>query len=152
MAQELGLGVTPYGAFAAGVLSGKYTRDNASQATPRRGGMVTGALNENTFRLLDVLSGVARELQTSSARVALAWTRLRPGVCSIIIGARTMEQLDENLGGSTSIWGPNMLAALDRASQPRLAFPVEFSDQCRTARLWWYDYQRRKLSDLSVRA
>src|SRR5208282_1947957 len=75
MARELGLGVTPYGALASGVLSGKYTRANAAQATPRRGAMVTGMLSENSFRLLDVLSGIARELETSPARVALAWMR-----------------------------------------------------------------------------
>jgi aryl-alcohol dehydrogenase-like predicted oxidoreductase len=129
MAQELGLGVTPYGALAAGVLSGKYTRDNVAQANPRRGSMVTGNFNENTFRVLDILSGIARELETSPARVALAWTRSRPGVDSTIIGARTMEQLDENLGALELQLPPEHAAALDQSSRPRFPFPAGFLSQ-----------------------
>ena len=95
MARELGLGVTPYGALASGVLSGKYTRANAVQAAPRRGAMVTDALTEKTFHLIDIVKDVARQLETSPARVALAWVNSRPGVASTIIGARTMEQLEK---------------------------------------------------------
>ncbi len=126
MARELGLGVTPYGALASGVLSGKYTRANAAQAQPRRGEMVTGALTENTFRLLDLLSDVAREMGTTPARVAVAWVDSRPGVASTIIGARTMEQLEENLGALDLRLRPEHVAALDAASRPKLNFPAGF--------------------------
>jgi diketogulonate reductase-like aldo/keto reductase len=88
--------------------------------------MVTGMLSENSFRLLDLLSGIAHEIETSPARVALAWMRSRPGVISTIIGARTMEQLDENLGALEIQLGPEHAAALDQASRPRLAFPAGF--------------------------
>jgi len=126
MARELGLGVTPYGALASGVLSGKYTRTNAAQARPRRGAMVTGALTENTFRLIDILNDVARQLETTPARVALAWVHSRPGVASTIIGARTIEQLDENLGALDLGLRPEHADALEEASRPRLNFPAAF--------------------------
>jgi aryl-alcohol dehydrogenase-like predicted oxidoreductase len=126
MARELGLGVTPYGALASGVLSGKYTRANAAQAEPRRGAMVTGALTESTFRLIDVLDDVARQLETTPARVALAWMHSRPGVASTIIGARTMEQLEENLDALDLRLPPEHMAALEEASRPRLNFPAAF--------------------------
>ena len=126
MARELGLGVTPYGALASGVLSGKYTRANAAQAQPRRGEMVTGALKENTFRLLDLLNDVARAMGTTPARVAVAWVQSRPGVASTIIGARTMEQLEENLGALDLRLSPEHQAALEEASRPKLNFPAGF--------------------------
>src|SRR5580704_8923110 len=126
MARELGLGVTPYGALASGVLSGKYTRANAAQAQPRRGAMVTDALTENTFRLIDILNDVARQLETTPARVALAWVQSRPGVASTIIGARTMEQLEENLGALDLRLSPEHEAALGEASRPKLNFPAGF--------------------------
>jgi aryl-alcohol dehydrogenase-like predicted oxidoreductase len=126
MARELGLGVTPYGALASGVLSGKYTRANAAQAQPRRGEMVTNAFTENTFRLLDLLNEVAREMGTTPARVAMAWVQSRPGVASTIIGARTMEQLEENLDALDLRLSPEHVAALDQASRPKLNFPAGF--------------------------
>ncbi|HEV3112943.1 MAG TPA: aldo/keto reductase [Candidatus Binataceae bacterium] len=126
MARELGLGVTPYGALASGVLSGKYTRANAAQAEPRRGAMVTGALTEKTFHLIDIVNNVARQLETTPARVALAWVNSRPGVASTIIGARTMEQLEENLGALDLRLSPEHEAALGEASRPKLNFPAGF--------------------------
>jgi aryl-alcohol dehydrogenase-like predicted oxidoreductase len=126
MARELGLGVTPYGALSSGVLSGKYTRANAAQAQPRRGSMVTGALTENTFRLIDLVSDLARQIESTPARVALAWVRSRPGVASTIIGARTIAQLEENLGALDVQLSPEQVAALDEASRPKLNFPAGF--------------------------
>jgi aryl-alcohol dehydrogenase-like predicted oxidoreductase len=126
MARELGLGVTPYGALASGVLSGKYTRANAAQAQPRRGEMVTAALTEKTFHLIDILNDIARQLETTPARVALAWVQSRPGVASTIIGARTMEQLEENLGALDLRLSPKHEAALEEASRPKLNFPAGF--------------------------
>src|SRR5688572_16818200 len=97
MAQELGMGVTPWSPLKYGVLSGKYTRANAAKAQPTRGDWVKHVLNENAFRIIDVLTDIARELQTSLARIALAWVQSRSGVASTIIGARTPEQLDDNI-------------------------------------------------------
>ena len=97
MAQELGLGVTPWSPLRGGVLTGKYTRENARTATPGRGRRVTAYLNDNTFAIIDELVRIGATHGASAAAVALAWVQARPGVDSTIIGARTLEQLDQNL-------------------------------------------------------
>ena len=66
------------------------------------------------------------KLETTPARVALAWVNSRPGVASTIIGARTIEQLDENLGGLDLRLRPEHADALEEASRPRLNFPAAF--------------------------
>jgi aryl-alcohol dehydrogenase-like predicted oxidoreductase len=97
MAQAMGLGVTPWGPMAAGVLSGKYSRHNMKPESPGRAANLAKHSNEQVYNTLDVLAAVAKRRDTSSARVALAWVRARPGVAAPILGARTLEQLKDNL-------------------------------------------------------
>lgn len=59
------------------------------------------------------------------ARVALAWVQGRPGVASTIIGARTIEQLDDNCGALDIALAPAHVAALDQATTPSLPFPTD---------------------------
>ncbi len=80
------------------MLTGKYTRESVKTATPGRGAFVTRAFTEQAFKVLDVLTPIAREAETTVARAALAWVVQRPAIASTIIGARTMEQLEDNLG------------------------------------------------------
>jgi aryl-alcohol dehydrogenase-like predicted oxidoreductase len=126
MARELGLGVTPWSPLKAGVLSGKYTRATRGTDAPARGARVTHALTDATYDLIDVLVRVAGELGTTPARVALAWVQQQPGVASTIIGARTLQQLDDNLGALDVVLGPAHRAALDEVSKPVLNFPSDF--------------------------
>jgi aryl-alcohol dehydrogenase-like predicted oxidoreductase len=126
MARELGLGVTPWSPLKSGVLSGKYTRENAGKVKADRGAWAESALNERTYGIIDVLQKVAQELNTTVARVALAWVQSRPGVASTIIGARTLEQLDNNLGALDVPLKPEHVAALDKVSAPTLNFPAAF--------------------------
>jgi aryl-alcohol dehydrogenase-like predicted oxidoreductase len=129
MAQELGLGVTPWSPLKSGVLSGKYTRENRTTQKASRGPWVESALNEQTYRVLDVLKKVAGELDVPPAHVALAWVQSRPGVCSTIIGARTHEQLEQNLAALDVRLRPEQLTALDEVSRPALNFPAEFLER-----------------------
>ena len=124
MAQELGLGVTPWSPLKGGALSGKYTRQNAGSAQGARGAMVAGALDEKTYRIIDELTKIARQLETTPARVALAWVQSRQGVSSTIVGARTLKQLEDNLGALTVRLGSEHIAALDALSTPTLGFPM----------------------------
>src|SRR5258706_211967 len=94
MALELGLGVTPWSPLKSGVLSGKYARQDSKQVTADRR-WIAESMNERTFALLDELGRLARQLDTTVARVALAWVQGRPGVASTIIGARTVAQLED---------------------------------------------------------
>jgi aryl-alcohol dehydrogenase-like predicted oxidoreductase len=126
MARELGLGVTPWSPLRGGVLSGKYTRANAGQVQADRGDRVTAFLNERTYAIIDELARIAREIGATSAAVALAWVQSRPGVASTIIGARRLDQLDQNLAALDVTLKPEHIAALDRASEPSLNFPTPF--------------------------
>ncbi len=126
MARELGLGVTPWSPLKSGVLSGKYTRENAGKVKADRGAWAENSLNEKTYGIIDVLQRVAKELDTTVARVALAWVQARPGVTSTIIGARTLEQLDNNLGALDVQLKPEHVKALDDVSTPALNFPAGF--------------------------
>jgi aryl-alcohol dehydrogenase-like predicted oxidoreductase len=124
MAQELGLGVTPWSPLRGGALSGKYTRQNAGQIKAGRGDRVTAFLNERTYAIVDELLRIGREVSASAATVALAWVQSRPGVASTIIGARTLEQLEQNLAAADLTLTGEHIAALDHVSQPALNFPA----------------------------
>jgi aryl-alcohol dehydrogenase-like predicted oxidoreductase len=125
MAQELGIGVTPWGPLRGGALSGKYKRADKGKHEAGRGARVTNYLDDRTFDLLDILEKIAKVLGTTVPRVALSWVQNRPGVTSTIIGARTMQQLDDNVGALEVKLTPEHVAALDEASKPTLPFPTD---------------------------
>jgi aryl-alcohol dehydrogenase-like predicted oxidoreductase len=124
MALELGLGVTPWSPLRGGALSGKYRRENAATQKADRGERVTNFLTERTYTIIDELVRIAGELKTTPAAVALAWVQSRPGVASTIIGARRMDQLDQNLSALDVPLTAAHIAALDKISTPTLPFPV----------------------------
>ncbi len=126
MARELGLGITPWSPLRGGVLSGKYTRANAAQADPARGDRVTSFLTERNLAIIDEVIRIAGELGASPASVALAWVQSRPGVTSTIIGARRLEQLEQNLAALDLTLRDNDIAALNAVSEPALNFPAPF--------------------------
>ena len=123
-ALELGLGVTPWSPLKGGTLSGKYTRENAGQKTSERG--FIPALGEKEHAIVDELIRVAKELDSTPARVAPAWVQGRPGVTSTIIGARTLAQLDQNLGALDIKLTAAHVEKLDALSKPQLNFPAPF--------------------------
>jgi len=127
MAQELGLGVTPWSPLRGGVLSGKYTRQNQGQLKADRGERVTNFLTERTYTIIDELTRIAGELNTNPAAVALAWVQSRPGVASTIIGARRLDQLDQNLAALDITLTGAHIAALNKVSEPILNFPAGFA-------------------------
>jgi len=126
MALELGLGVTPWSPLRGGALSGKYTRENAATVKADRGERVTTALGDKAYAIIDELIRIAKERSTTPAAVALAWVRSRPGVASTIIGARRLDQLEQNLAALDVTLAPEEVAALDKLSRPTLGFPMQF--------------------------
>lgn len=124
MAQELGLGVMPWGPLRGGKLSGKYTRANAGTLKSDRTGSATG-LSEDEHVVLDVVSEVAAELGAGAAAVALAWVHGRPGVASTLIGARRLNQLKANLDAIDVALTADQIARLDAVSRPVLNFPAD---------------------------
>jgi aryl-alcohol dehydrogenase-like predicted oxidoreductase len=126
MALEMGLGVTPWSPLKSGVLSGKYTRDNAATVKADRGERVTQNLGEKVYAIIDALIAIGKELNASPAAVALAWVQRRPGVASTIIGARRLDQLEQNLAALDITLTPDQIARLDKLSKPALSFPMQF--------------------------
>jgi aryl-alcohol dehydrogenase-like predicted oxidoreductase len=126
MAQEMGLGVTPWSPLKGGLLSGKYKRQDHGKHEAGRGERVTAALNDKVYGIVEELEKIARQQETTVARAALAWVHQRPGVSSIIIGARTLKQLDDNLGAADVKLAPQQVAKLDELSKPTLNFPADF--------------------------
>lgn len=126
MARELGLGVTPWSPLKSGVLSGKYTRQNHGKVKADRGVWAESALNDKTYDIIDELIAIAKSIDTTPARVALAWVQGRPGVSSTIIGARSIEQLEQNLGALDIGLTHEHVAKLDAMTEPQLDFPAGF--------------------------
>jgi aryl-alcohol dehydrogenase-like predicted oxidoreductase len=91
-----------------------------------RGERVTQNLGEKVYAIIDELIAIGKELKTSPASVALAWVQSRPGVASTIIGARRMDQLEQNLAALDLTLTADQIARLDRLSKPTLGFPMQF--------------------------
>jgi aryl-alcohol dehydrogenase-like predicted oxidoreductase len=126
MALELGMGVTPWSPLKGGVLTGKYTRRNKDEVEPSRGEWVKKNFTEHNLNIIDALIDVAKQAEATPAQVALAWVQGKPGVQSSIIGARTMKQLDENLGALDITLAPEQNARLDEVSSVDPIFPQSF--------------------------
>lgn len=123
MALEHGLGITPWSPLKSGALSGKYTRENINTVEKGRGAFVESYLNEKTFALLDELTALAKAKDTTVAKVALSWVVSKPGVTSTIIGARTLRQLEENIGSLPVVLTEQERKHLDELTQPKFGFP-----------------------------
>ncbi|QNK64057.1 aldo/keto reductase [Pedobacter sp. PAMC26386] len=127
MAQDLGLGVMPWSPLRGGILSGKYTRENKGEIQSGRNGTESSPdLAESTYQIIDRLAELALEKETTPASVALAWVVSKPGVTSTIIGARTMDQLAQNLQSLSVQLTNDEISSLDQLSEPVLSFPMPF--------------------------
>jgi aryl-alcohol dehydrogenase-like predicted oxidoreductase len=125
MAQEMGLGVTPWGPLKSGVLSGKYTRENKDKEKPSRE-WAAAELNERAYTIVDELIKIAKHMNSSPSRVALSWLQQKQGVTSTIIGARTLQQLDDNIAALDLKLHDEQISKLDELSKPTLNFPHDF--------------------------
>jgi aryl-alcohol dehydrogenase-like predicted oxidoreductase len=100
MCNEYGLAVVPWSPLAQGFLTGKYARGTEPPRDARGAGSARFAeryLTEENFEALDVVKSVADEVSASPAQVSIAWLLHHGDVTAPIIGARTIEQLDEDL-------------------------------------------------------
>ena len=120
------IGILPWSPLAGGWLSGKYQRDTAPTGTTRLGddperGMEAYAprnAQERTWQVIDAVRSVAEGRGVTMAQVALSWLVDRPAVTSVILGARSIEQLDENLGAADLHLSPEETSRLDEVSEP----------------------------------
>lgn len=118
MAEELGLAITAWSPVKSGLLTGKYTRATAANTQPERADFLQGAFNERNFGIVDVVVDIAKELNTTAARVSLAWLLARPGTVIPIVGARNSDQLDQNLNAAGVTLSAAQLQRLDAVSAP----------------------------------
>ena len=123
MALEFGLGITPWSPLKSGALSGKYTRHNAGQLKGDRGMFLDPFLSETTYAVVDELAAIAATHNSTAARIALAWLAGRPAVTSIIIGARRLAQLEDNIKALEVKLTQEERARLDKLTQPKFGFP-----------------------------
>src|SRR5262245_59329224 len=101
LALEEGVGIITWSPLAAGMLTGKVTRDHKppeSRLAVREMPLYRTYFTERAFRIVDALVECAKEAGCTPAQLALAWQLAKPEVTSVILGARTQAQLDDNLG------------------------------------------------------
>ena len=124
-----GLGLLPWSPLAGGWLSGKYTRDARPAGATRLGEDPERGIEAydrvggraQTWDVLAAVQDVAEARGVSMAQVALAWVHHRPAVSSVILGARTTEQLTANLAAGSIVLSPEESARLDEVSAPAAA-------------------------------
>jgi aryl-alcohol dehydrogenase-like predicted oxidoreductase len=96
---DQGLGLLPWSPLAGGFLSGKFTQDGEDDPDARRTTFHFPPIDKiRAYTIIDVMREVATAHAVSVAQIALAWLLHQPAVTSIIIGAKRIEQLDDNLG------------------------------------------------------
>ena len=123
---DAGLGLLPWSPLGGGWLTGKYTREQRPTGAtrlgedPQRGveAYDKRSASERTWAVVDAVQAVAEARGTSMAAVALAWVHDRPAVSSVILGARTTEQLAANLAAAGLHLTREETARLDAASDP----------------------------------
>jgi aryl-alcohol dehydrogenase-like predicted oxidoreductase len=127
--REFGLGILPWSPLAAGFLSGKYSRNQPAPAGARLEkwkDRFAGLDNDRGWRTVDAVKAIAKELQTTASAVSLAWLLAKPSVTSVIFGARSIEQLDDNLKAVDVKLSAEQLKQLDDASGFELGYPYNF--------------------------
>jgi aryl-alcohol dehydrogenase-like predicted oxidoreductase len=115
--KDQGTGLLVWSPLAGGLLSGKYSRENQKPEDSRRSAFDFPLVDkERTWRILDVLRPIAKAHNTGVATIALAWVLAKPFVTSVIIGAKRIEQLEQNLAAADLKLGEEEMRQLDEVS------------------------------------
>ena len=126
VAIDEGLGVLVWSPLAGGLLSGKYRRGQESpEGTRRFEGWTEPPVHheDRLYATVDLLVELGEGHGVSAAQVALAYTLAKPAVTSVIVGARTEEQLADNLAAAQLTLSPDELRRLDDVSGVPLLYP-----------------------------
>ncbi len=129
LCRQWGVGILPWSPLAGGFLSGKYRKDAPAPAGTRldvwkeRWGRYD---TERNWAIVDAVVAVAEETGATPAQVALAWLLHKPQVTSVIFGARTVAQVDDNLPAASLKLSPEAMKRLDDASALELGYPYDF--------------------------
>ncbi|MFZ1990313.1 MAG: aldo/keto reductase [Alphaproteobacteria bacterium] len=115
--QDQKIGLMVWSPLAGGLLSGKYDRDGKGPQGSRRNSFDFPVVNkERAFACVEAMRTVAKAHDSTVARVALAWLLAKPWVMSVIIGARNVDQLEDNLGAAKLALTADDMKKLDEVS------------------------------------
>ena len=133
LANDQRLAILPWSPLAGGFLSGKYSRDSQAPQGSRRTSFDFPPVDrERAYNVIDAMRPIAKAHEVSVARVALAWLLHQPHVTSVIIGAKTRDQVLDNLGAAELKLTPQELETLNQVS----ALPPEYPG-------WMLEFQGR---------
>lgn len=117
-------GLMVWSPLAGGILSGKYNRDSEAEEGSRRIAFDFPPVNkEKAFDIVNLLNDFSREKKVSVAQLALAWLLHQPVVTTVIIGAKKMDQLEDNLKAVDVQFSEDELKQLDDISKLTLEYP-----------------------------
>jgi aryl-alcohol dehydrogenase-like predicted oxidoreductase len=130
-AADAGIGLLVWSPLAGGFLSGKYTRtEPKGQSGDRLGGFDFLPYDrERGFTLVDLLKTIGAAHGATAAQVAIAWLLTRSAVASVLIGASTARQLDDNAGAAALELSADDLAQLEAATKPAPIYPHWFTER-----------------------
>jgi len=134
LCREEGIGVIPWSPLGGGLLTGKVRR---GEALPDGSRAAVDAMNRDRYRdernlaIAETVREVAESLGKTPSQLALAWVAQQPGVTSPIFGARTMEQLEDDLGAADLTLDDEVLELLDAVSKLEVDYPYDFHERVR---------------------
>jgi aryl-alcohol dehydrogenase-like predicted oxidoreductase len=111
---DQGIGVIPYSPLQGGFLTGKYRRDTKPESVRAEG--LKNYMTEQNYALIDLLEQIAAPRGATVTQIALAWLLQRPAITAPIVGANSVEQLDDILGALEVRLAPEDVARIDAAS------------------------------------
>ena len=135
MALSEDISIMPWSPLAGWFLSGKYTRDIKTAGDSRRDNFDFPPINkEKAFDIIDVMTRIGERHSSSAARIALSWIKDRPGVTSVIIGAKSQEQLLDNIACTQLQLAEDELKELNEISALAPEYPGWMVDRQLTGR------------------
>ena len=125
VALDQGVGIQVWSPIAGGLLSGKFRRGKTPETSRHISGWTEPPIRDEDrlYRIIDALVEVGDGRGVSAAQVALAWLAGRPGVASLIIGARNEAQLKDNLASASLVFTSEERKKLDDVSLLPLLYP-----------------------------
>ncbi|MCH7723838.1 MAG: aldo/keto reductase [Bacteroidetes bacterium] len=122
MARKLDMAVTPWAVLGGGILSGKYNKNKDEEGRAK----IYKSINDDNLRIAAEVIKAADEIGKTPSQVALNWVRQQPGVIIPIIGAKTEEQLKDNLECLNFTLSEKHMNQLSEASKIDMGFPHDF--------------------------
>ena len=134
---DAGIGMLVWSPLAGGLTSGKYRRDQRPASGRHLSEWNEPPVDDENrlWNTVDALVAVGEEHGCSAAQVSIAWLLARPGISSVIIGARSADQLTDNLAAMALELTDDQIARIERASRPRLPYPIWHQRKTVSARL-----------------